>query len=76
MDILPTGKNMVTRTPIKLELNYSTNNGINIQFGHYTDGIFKKQNEFNLIEMSRVEETKIRKTLKNLLNNMRVVKKA
>ena len=63
MDILPTGKNMVTRTPIKLELNYSTNNGINIQFGHYTDGIFKKQNEFNLIEMSRVEETRIRENI-------------
>ncbi len=63
MDILPTGKNMVTRTPIKLELNYSTNNGINIQFGYYTDGIFKKQNEFNLIEMSRVEETRIRENI-------------
>jgi len=63
MDILPTGKNMVTRTPIKLELNYNMNNGINIQFGYYIDGIFKKQNEYNLIEMTNTDETRIRENI-------------
>jgi len=63
MDILPTGKNMVTRTPIKLELIYNNKSGIQIQFGYYTDGIFKKYNEFNLTELTQENESMIRENI-------------
>jgi len=63
MDILPTGKNMVTRTPIKLELIYNNKSGIQIQFGYYTDGIFKKYNEFNLTELTSENELMIRENI-------------
>ena len=63
MDILPTGKNMVTRTPIKLELIHNNSTGIQIQFGYYDSGIFKKQNEYNLNELSKTDETKIRENI-------------
>lgn len=63
MDILPTGKNMVTRTPIKLELIHNNSTGIQIQFGYYIDGLFKKQNEYNLNELSKTDETKIRENI-------------
>merc|ERR1712216_641176 len=44
MDILPTGKNMCTRTPIKLELIYNNTDNISIQFGYYDNYNFKKIN--------------------------------
>lgn len=58
MDILPTGKNMVTRTPIKLELlNHSE---IIVQFGYYNEGIFKQENSYKLKNITNVEEETIR----------------
>ena len=42
MDILPTGKSMVTRTPLHIELQQSMNNGI-IEFGYYSNiGCFQR----------------------------------
>lgn len=60
MDILPTGKNMVTRTPIKLELLYQDSNEINIQFGYYEDCIFKKQNEYRFDSLTLDDQETIR----------------
>ena len=60
MDILPTGKNMVTRTPIKLELLNTTNQQINIQFGYYHDGIFKSHANFNRKTLTTNDEEIIR----------------
>ena len=63
MDILPTGKHMVTRTPIKLELLNTVNQQINIQFGYYNDGIFKSQANYNLKSLTTNDEESIREQI-------------
>ena len=63
MDILPTGKNMVTRTPIKLELLYNESTQINIQFGYYKDNIFKSEATYNLKSITPNDEETIRENI-------------
>lgn len=63
MDILPTGKNMVTRTPIKLELLYNESTQINIQFGYYKDNIFKSEATYNLKSITSIDEETIRENI-------------
>lgn len=63
MDILPTGKNMVTRTPIKLELLYNESTQINIQFGYYKDNIFKSEATYNLKSITPIDEETIRENI-------------
>ena len=63
MDILPTGKHMVTRTPIKLELLNTNNSQINIQFGFYKEGIFKSQDNYNLNVITKTDEENIREQI-------------
>lgn len=46
MDILPTGSNMVTRSPLQIELIQSPNR--TITFGDYVDGKWIKNIEYNL----------------------------
>ena len=40
MDLLPTGKTIVTRTPLNLQLN-QTNGESKVEFGNYNQGIWK-----------------------------------
>ena len=47
MDILPTGSNMVTRTPLNLQLS-KTNNESKIEFGYYNDGKWIKSKKIEL----------------------------
>ena len=63
MDILPTGKHMVTRTPIKLELLNTNNQQINIQFGFYSDGIFKSHANYSLKSITSTDEENIREQI-------------
>ena len=63
MDILPTGKNMVTRTPIKLELLNTTIPEINIQFGYYSNGLFKSHANYNLKSITTEDEENIREQI-------------
>ena len=65
MNILPTGKNMVTRTPIKLELLYHSAVTTCIQFGNYEDSIFKKHKEFVLKGLTEDTETTIRENIES-----------
>ena len=65
MNILPTGKNMVTRTPIKLELLYHSASTTCIQFGNYEDSIFKKHKEFVLKGLTEDTETTIRENIES-----------
>ena len=65
MNILPTGKNMVTRTPIKLELLYHSAVTTCIQFGNYEDSIFKKHKEFVLKRLTEDTETTIRENIES-----------
>lgn len=51
MDILPTGKNMVTRTPLDIrlfKLKESQNDIGWIEFGHYKDGDWMKEEKINI----------------------------
>lgn len=64
MDILPTGKNMVTRTPIKLELIHNINEvGVSVQIGNYENSMFKKYNEYMLKEITTEDESIIRENI-------------
>lgn len=65
MNILPTGKNMVTRTPIKLELLHHTGSTTCIQFGNYEDSIFKKHKEYVLKALTENNETTIRENIES-----------
>ena len=50
MDILPTGKQMVTRTPLHLEIVHSTNkeNKSYAEFGEYSNGSWDVSNTFQI----------------------------
>ena len=63
MNILPTGKNMVTRTPIKLELLYHNDPTTCIQFGNYENSVFKKHKEYLLKGIQIEEENIIRQNI-------------
>tara|TARA_Y100000741_G_scaffold59608_1_gene41707 strand:+ start:731 stop:2605 length:1875 start_codon:yes stop_codon:yes gene_type:complete len=56
MNILPTGKNMVTRTPTKLELSYTDNNKIIIDIGHYKNYEFISNKKYEYNEITIIEE--------------------
>jgi vacuolar protein sorting-associated protein 1 len=65
MNILPTGKNMVTRTPIKLELLYHSESTTCIQFGNYEHSVFKKHKEFVLKGLTENTESTIRENIES-----------
>ena len=56
MNILPTGKNMVTRTPTKLELSYTDNSKITIDIGHYENYEFISNKKYEYNEITIIEE--------------------
>lgn len=48
MDILPTGNNMVTRSPLQIELIQTNINQTTAMFGNYLNGCWKKNIELSL----------------------------
>ena len=65
MDILPTGKQMCTRCPIKLELTYSNSSNINIEIGYYDNYKFIQNNKYELLKNSKEEEEMIREHIED-----------
>ena len=65
MNILPTGKNMVTRTPTKLELSYIDNNKSTIDIGYYENYEFVLDKKYEYNEITIVEEEIIQKHIEN-----------
>lgn len=61
LDILPTGKNMVTRTPLNLQL-ISSDKHI-AEFGEYVDGNWKIIKKFTLNELSGIRDEIERQTI-------------
>ena len=81
VDILPTGNNMVTRIPIKLELQQSDNENVAI-FGKYINGIWNtlKIFQFNYPKILPSQKEKISNfieeiTIENAGDNMNISKK-
>jgi len=66
MDILPTGSNMVTRTPLNLQLTNS-NNDPRVEFGSYKNGIWASEYNISLSEPKPEsnEINEIRKQIEN-----------
>ena len=56
MNILPTNKNMCTRTPTKLELNYINNNKIIVDIGYYNNYEFISDKKYEYNEITIIEE--------------------
>ena len=65
MNILPTGKNMCTRNPCRIELSYTNNNKITVDIGNYNgyDFIIDKTYEYN--EITPIEEEIIQEHIEN-----------
>lgn len=58
MDILPTGSNMCSKNPVRIELLNSE--FYNIKIGYYIDGIFNKKKEYKIDKINE-DETSIMK---------------
>lgn len=65
MNILPTGKNMCTRTPTKLELSYTDNNKTTINIGYYDNYNFILNKKYEYNEITLVEEEIIQEHIEN-----------
>ena len=71
MDLLPTGKEIVTRAPLNLQLNQSLNES-KIEFGNYHQGIWRieKSIKISTPNPTTQEITKIREEIVNITNNI------
>lgn len=65
MNILPTGKNMCTRAPTKLELSYTDNNKITVNIGYYNNYDFISDKIYEYNEITIVEEEIIQEHIQN-----------
>ena len=72
-DILPTGKNMVTRTPLNLELISSNENINQIIFGNYNNGYWQNEIKINF-SLPIPSENEIKKIHNEILSQ--TIKKA
>ena len=78
MDILPTGKNMVTRMPLNIQL-FQTEDNQRLEFGMYTNGFWKTSSSINLTENTiqpqiseSIKEMIIQQTNKIIGNNKNI----
>lgn len=80
MDILPTGKNMVTRTPLDIRLHNVKNINAWIEFGHYEDSwLVDKKIELTtpvpkIEEVNEIRNTIIQKTIEVAGSGMAISK--
>ena len=70
MDILPVGKQMVTRTPLHLELIMTNKNNALLEFGHFLYGGWKatKKIELDILDPTNEQVSIVKNTIEKITN--------